>query len=889
MILTGCGPQVGRALTCQLLIGALLLTPSPAQTQIVAAREPWVVAIDSFAQAGSLTDPSYGRFFSDLVRVRLRDEPRLRVAAPSAKSRCFFGRATSTGQTDSIVPESTAPTYIVSGRIEVRPEVSRLEYSVTKCGTSRSDTIPRVLLTDVRSIPQTQGFTELTLAAQFIAGTIRDDLPRTKVAVRLFADLGPQAGKTGLAREVTHDVASAINRSADMEVADTGSYEVTGQLQLQPDGRLLAQIRVRDRAKTVDTLATVSGSINDYDAFSDRLQTQVVPFLIGVRTLDLRRSGGLSLPIRSLLDSARAALCVNAGPLCRVNIEGGLSAARAATQVDSTNADAWYLLGRAELERFGFRAARQALSHSSSLMLPGTPAQKRTDVYNALARALFATADYDSALTIDNLSLGIDPNQSEVSLARAEAQWFLGQRISALRSLMQQASVGHASGGVNASIAEHVMTLEPESVAAEPSLVEAACRMSGARERCLPWLHDQGMRLSVLDSTGERTRREIFQLLTRLQPDSTSWRVDAYGFIAVSYLGTERTDVVHVHNRDYLVGRVRGFQFDSANIYLQHAEAETTSTLQPRQLEWLRRLRALVQRNDALAPRNNELADRPLWARRALPELANAYSWTQRALLTIRTENGGHVAADILFQWARWQEIESASTGGPLADTTRKLYRLAADVLADALSKASDSGVAWAYEPMREVLHSLGQDTATASLLERLRTRSPRDLDVLWNLMFVYGEYMFDYRRRYDVEKTRLGLLHPATAEDSVDAAESALLVGEVDTARVLLISALSPRKDTLSTCYEMVAQFFSTWAALDVGGGTETAPLARWQTARTEYWKSTTPGACWVFNGVRHYLADEPREPRDIVSQLLWMLDAMAFRESALPTRQTH
>ncbi len=841
-------PSVAVLLAC-----ALVLLAGAAAAQ--SGGRGRLVAVDSFAQTGSSVSVAYGRFLTDLMRVRLTDEPGLTVGG---RPRCATDVTPSTAMTDPHHGDSLDPDYVVSGRLDLQPDISRLEYRVVRCRAGRADS----LRSGVRVIPRSQFYDEFTVTALLVARTIHDDVPRTRVTIQPLVIRGvPADTAVILGRTLVHDLMDAINESGDMVVSDSGDYVVRAEVEIGRGGAMTAHPRLALRRGGAGwPLPDVAGNREDFDGFSDRFLLGVVGWLSRLRSAGTLDAGAPS-SIAALEDSAATALCLLGVAGCQVEVERALSIARAATQVDSTSASAWRLLGLAESARSEFGNAQRALSRSFGLLPADATAASRIDLLNTLARARFQLGDYKGALEDFDRSLSLDAAQPRVLMERAEGEWSLGHRLAALRGLLSLRPQAAGLADLDARILGHVTTLSADTIVVASGVVVDACGITDStRTRCARWLHDVGMNLMSPDSFAERKSRAVFKIFLALQPSDPDARADALGIIAASYLGTEANDVARVGQRDYLFGRAVRFRPDSADAYLRRAEALATSApLGPVKMEWLYRLRALYHRNRG--------------------DFAQAWVWARKAVAASPSDLATRVATDILYQWARRLEIDSAAANRPLADSTRKLYEAAARSLAEGVANGHD----WAYEPLREVYHSLGRDRDAADLFEARRRQDSTDVVALGSLKYLYTEYLFDFPRAKSAAAARLALLSSSTTLDSLDLAEIELLAGQYDEAHSLL--EVVGRRVSQPACEGMVAEFLRVWAEVGLGRRSQAGAreaFARWRSARERFAASPDERACWTFNGDRVQLAQSTLDPL-----LLQMIDAMTDRQEKTPAFQ--
>jgi tetratricopeptide (TPR) repeat protein len=343
----------------------------------------------------------------------------------------------------------------------------------------------------------------------------------------------------------------------------------------------------------------------------------------------------------------------------------------------------------------------------------------------------------------------------------------------------------------------------------------------------------------------------VFETVLQIGPADATARVRANAGLAAIFLGEIVTQPLA---SGCVAVAAPGFDAGRVDHYLSSIRGESEQV--PKGIrEWLLRLHALY------------------WER--LADYAKATDFAERAVQLEPTNSGRFVLGEIAFLWAKQQDsVAHACSDTTLrAPDTQQLYVRSAEQFRPLVEKRY-GGAEW-Y--LREVNHALGRDQETRQLLLSLLMDTPKDFAALRTLQYVCNEYLRDLRCSWNVVRAldSLHLMAPDDTSAMLDAAEIAVLVGDVEHANAWLGRV---SRWPLPVQRQVIPTFYAVWMAIERRQvGTLPGLYDTWRAA-IERFRRSGRVLSWGFDGAKYALANMSanRMSRLCADLLAQMIDAL-------------
>ncbi|MFY9853575.1 MAG: hypothetical protein WAK26_06840, partial [Terracidiphilus sp.] len=325
------------------------------------------------------------------------------------------------------------------------------------------------------------------------------------------------------------------------------------------------------------------------------------------------------------------------------------------------------------------------------------------------------------------------------------------------------------------------------------------------------------------------------------------------------------------------------------NSYLDKADSLPSDQVPASTREWIKRLHALDQIDNAEYEKGYESANTAYHIEPtdyATSLAAEAMLWWARCKDTawkLGKEEAGLEQCKRQFL-LRDEELEGSVNLTPAQELElKKMYQQAADRIAPLVAKRYQGGD---FVLMR-ANHFLDQDNKSLEVFSRIVQKDPKDAAALDDLIFVCSQYLFNFDCAYSAAQKSARLLDPkagSTPVDYLNVAEMAVLKGDDRQAQEWLNMA-SAQPQTMRPRDESLMYLYRLWVAMRKGQSDEfKTDFESWKEATVRF-RDSKDNLGWVFRGARQAL-DHSRSVigKGNAGLLASMMDALENNNQTLP-----
>ncbi len=844
--------------------------PSGLDAQRATAVGPaLVVYIQEFRGASPVADADLGPFMANLVRLELTRVPQanVRAAAPPAARDTLHGcpelprggeRVLAAGREQRV--------YAISGAFEAG-KPSAVTFLLARCG----DQGPVALLPGRQSLTADYLLGDMLTVARTLTDRVDAERPRIGVKLEPIESGGSGPPDPGtLAPSLLLRLREALWDAGDLQPADTGvAYRIRGRVEVQ-GGAVSARAELLRAGEAMPLDSAIGGGPAEKAlAVLDDVARKAVALIGQWRFVPVAGGPGAdTVSVEGLLRRGQEAL--DAG-----NMAGAAGAAQAALARDSTNGDAYLLLGRAERARARPVEALTALERAATLAEQargaGRPYERAWEHGLRLELAAVYQQVGNTEQAAFNLQRALQLGEANDSLIVAWSRTLRSadRPLEAIEALAPGLRADPVNAELRAEVGAALAGLTIPLVRGRTDRLVTACRVD-------PWL-----RSACANTLGLLARRtlprplrlalgtdvaapaeELFTAVVALEPPEASTLAAASTYLAAFHVGT--FVLTGQGNGSYDVA-LEGFDRDEAGRNLARAEA-----LAPQTPDVLRRMIAGLRGQYDLALGDYEgtrAAARQAAGQHSI-ELNRDYLVVQADYLEARRlEERAQAAADSAPELVRRAMVRYASA----ADRARGLI-------------ADQQAVAYPY--YRASIYALARLRGPGGVTDPLQVVTDaverivrEDAEAGRELARVCVDQLHDYGCGYMVN-AELTRARQATIVDTLNAVEVAFLAGLNPKGDSLLAVV---NADSLAACDAPVARFYAFWSLSQRGAPAE-APSAftAWRDALARQRAGLLQGPrCWIFDGALARLSAAPPPGAELLRA---MIRAMQTRDAAVP-----
>jgi hypothetical protein len=839
-----------------------------------------------------------GAFTGGLIDLRLLEIPSVTVHRVQATPICGDSLPTeqdqAPGQTTPALPAPVKPSgdfYIVHGSIEAQLPDFVLSYFVDECQDHKSHNV----FQDTQPFTLNHALEEITSSAHAIAFKIEQAIPPTQITVEPFKGEAVQQNQKDVITAARNDIVQAISKNSDYKIVDNSDYVVEGKItfvknsrpiRILPQGPSAIKADLKIKAHGTEYLLTpVNGSSDQLQKLYSEIDAAVLndlPQVLLAERFHLSKVAN-NMESKALLSEANQLLsqCSGADRECAISsAQYAIQLLLPATLRYQREWKVFMTLGRAQIQAGKNVAAISSLETAHNLIEQESKGgnistAERVDVLILLGDSYRAAGEYQMAEENYSAALRLDSRQIQLYRSSALALRFDNKRIEALDTIFQGLKASNESGTTKAL---HELAVDIIGTLQVAEFEKAEGALDRAFLAGVPVANEYALltsrrceQISGTDSTPQsrkKAKEDLKKALDR-QPTDPAILASIYGDLArAALLDEDRQEL---------------------NAYLDKAEKLPSDQVPANTREWIKRLRALDQINNAEYEKAYESADTAYHIKPtdyATSLAAEAMLWSARCKDTawkLGKEQAGLEQCKRQFL-LRDEEVKGSVNLTPAQELELKgMYQQAADRIAPLVAKRYQGGD---FVFMR-ANHFLDQDNKTLEQFNRFVQKDPKDASALDILTFVCSQYLFNFDCAFSAAQKSARLLDPNAASaplDFVNVAEMAVLKGDdkqaLDWLRIASAQPQTTRPRDASLIY-----LYRLWVAMRKGQSDEfKTDFESWKEATVRF-RDSKDNLGWIFRGAREALD----RSRSVIGKgnarlLASMMDALENNGQTLP-----